>query len=125
MDERAGAPDPAELLARFRRSYRNYRQLWTAPGHAPEGVTLATPEERPLKIGELPEGIRRLLDAESRKRLTLVKHLRVVDGEPDLLVEDGSDLPPDEELVTLSQTVTLNSAEQVRIVTDIFVARRG
>jgi hypothetical protein len=54
----------------------------------------------------------------------LVKHLRVVDGTPELVVDDGSELPPDEELVTLSETVTLNTAERVRVVTDIYVARR-
>ena len=127
MPETDVAPDPRELLARFRASYRDYVVIRRA-GRLPEGVEVKTLEEQPLEELELPGSLRRqvdeLRDEDPEARYVLVKHLRVVDGTPELVVDDGSELPPDEELVTLSETVTLNTAERVRVVTDIYVARR-
>lgn len=127
MHESDAAPDPRELLVRFRTTYRDYLVVRRA-GRLPEGVAVKMLEEQPLDDVELPESLRRQLE-ELRKeepdvRYVLVKHLRVVDGTPELVVDDESDLPPDDELVTLSETVTLNTAERVRVVTDIYVARR-
>lgn len=126
MEKREQALDPAELLSRFRRSYRNYYSLWTETGQVPEGVTLVTPEKFGLGVERMPEGARRALEAyqEQNGRVTLLKYLRIVDGEPELVVEDETELPPEEQLVTVSETVTLNSADQVHVVTDLFVARR-
>jgi hypothetical protein len=126
MEKREHALDPAELLSRFRRSYRNYYALWTQTGRVPDGVTLVTPEKFGLGFERMPEGARRALEAyqEQAGRVTLLKYLRIVDGEPELVVEDESELPPEEQLVTVSETVTLNSADLVHVVTDIFVARR-
>lgn len=121
---RERAPDPAELLTRFRRSYRNYPRLWAATGEVPPGTKVVTPEEAGLEPDSLPADLRRLLETEQAGKLDLVKHLRIVDNEPQLVVDDDSDLPPDEELVTVSQTLTLNSADRVRVVTDIYVLRR-
>jgi hypothetical protein len=127
LDSRPPALDPGDQLSRFRASYRNYYKLWTATS-VPDGVVLETPAERPLDENDVPEGARRLLDAyreqQPKERFVLLKYMRIVDGEPELVVEDDSGLPPDEELLTLSQTVTLNTSDHVRVITDIFVARR-
>ena len=54
----------------------------------------------------------------------LLKYMRIVNGTPEVVVEDESGLPPDEDLLTLSQTVTLNSCDRLHVITDIFVARK-
>jgi hypothetical protein len=119
--------EPRELIRRFCASYQNLYRRWRGAGGRPQGVTLQTPQERPLTEADLPERVRRLV-AEYRgqhpgRRLTFVKHLRTVDGEPVLVVEDDSDLPAEDVILTASQTVTLNSADSLHVVTDVFVAR--
>lgn len=119
--------EPRELIRRFRASYQNFYRRWRGAGGRPPGVTLHTPQERPLTEAELPDRVRRLV-AEYRgkhpgRRLTFVKHLRTVDREPVLVVEDESDLPPEDAILTASQTVTLNTADSLHVVTDVFVAR--
>jgi hypothetical protein len=119
-------PEALELIRRFRASYRNLYRLWRGSG-PPAGVTLHTPQERPLTDAELPDPLQRLV-AEHREqypkhRLTFIKHLRTVNGEPVIVVEDDRDLPPEEALLTASQTVTLNTGEALHVVTDVFVAR--
>ncbi|MDX6400573.1 MAG: hypothetical protein QOF27_1179 [Gaiellaceae bacterium] len=122
------APDPRDLLSRFRATYRNYFALSTTPEAVPEGVVLETPATRELSESDLPEGVRRLLEAyreaHREERIVLVKYMRLVDGTPEVVVEDESGLPPVEELVTLSQTVTLNTSDRVDVITDLFVARK-
>jgi hypothetical protein len=124
---RPPAADPGDLLSRFRASYRNYYKLWTTTESVPDGIVLETPTERPLDENDLPDGVRRLLEAyreeHPKERVVLVKYMRIVDGMPEVVVEDESDLPPEEELLTLSETVTLNTRDHVRVITDIFVAR--
>lgn len=94
----------------------------------PEGTTLETPAQRPLSESDLPPALRELAAGYRKEHAgdepVLVKYMRIVDGEPELVVEDEADLPPDDELLTLSQTVTLNDADRVHVVTDLFVARR-
>ena len=127
MHESDTAPEPRELLARFRTSYRDYLVVRRA-GRLPEGVSLQPLVEQPLDELELPESIRHQLEElradEPDARFVLVKHLRVVDGTPELVIDDESELPADEDLLTLSETVTLNTIDRVRVVTDIYVARR-
>ena len=122
------APDPVDLLSRFRASYRNYRTLFANTDARPDGVVLETPATHPLTADQLPESLRRLLETyradHPGEKLELLKYMRLLNGAPELVVEDDLDLPPSAELVTLSQTVTLNSSERVHVVTDLFVARR-
>lgn len=122
------APDPVDLLNRFRASYRNYHTLLANADTPPMDVVVETPAAHPLDETELPEGIRRLLQTYREdhpdEKLELLKYMRLVNGAPELVLEDDLDLPPSEELVTLSQTVTLNTSERVHVVTDLFVARR-
>jgi hypothetical protein len=122
------APDPVDLLLRFRAGYRNYHTLVANADELPKDVVVETPATRPLDEQELPEALRRLLEDYRKEhpdeKLELLKYMRLVNGAPELVVEDDLDLPPPEELMTLSQTVTLNTSETVHVVTDIFVARR-
>jgi hypothetical protein len=122
VSKRPSAPDPAELLARFRASYSTLR-VQGAPPAEPQA-----PIARRPRLADLPTAVRRLLDdfreEHPDEQPLLIKHLRVVDGEPAVVVDDGTELPPEDELLTLSQTVTLNSGDRVQVVTDLFVARR-
>jgi hypothetical protein len=116
-----------ELIRRFRATYRNLYRLWRGAASRPASAALHTPQERPLTVSELPDQVRRLV-AEHQKqhpdrRLTFIKHLRTENGKPVLVVEDDSDLPLENAILTTSQTVTLNTAETLRVITDVFVAR--
>jgi hypothetical protein len=122
------APDPVDLLNRFRASYRNYHTLVANADEPSPDIVVETPASHPFGEGQLPEGIRRLVETyrvdHPDEKIELLKYMRLVNGAPELVVEDDLDLPPTEELVTLSQTVTLNTSECVHVVTDLFVARR-
>jgi hypothetical protein len=122
------APDPVDLLNRFRASYRNYHTLVASTDEPSPDIAVETPASHPFGEGQLPEGVRRLVETyrvdHPDEKIELLKYMRLVNGAPELVVEDDLDLPPTEELVTLSQTVTLNTSECVHVVTDLFVARR-
>jgi hypothetical protein len=129
VDDRDLAPDPRDLLSRFRATYRNYFALAAMPAEVPEGVVVETPATRELTESDLPEGVRRLLQTYREKhpdeKIVLLKYMRLVNGKPEVVVEDESGLPPVDELVTLSQTVTLNTSDRVDVITDLFVARKA
>jgi len=119
--------EPRELIQRFRASYLNFYRLWRREASRPSGVTLRTPQEQPLSDEVLPDAVRRLVEEYREqhrgRRITFVKHLRTENGAPVLVVEDESDLPPEDAILTTSQTVTLNTADSLWVVTDVFVAR--
>jgi hypothetical protein len=119
--------DPLEFIRRFRRNYVNFHGLWRAAGKAPPGVELRTPSERPIVEDDLPAGLRALLaehrEHDPRGELAYLKYMRTVDGRPVLIVEDESGLPEEDELLTVSHTVTLVTSDRARVVTDLLVAR--
>lgn len=120
-------PDPGELLRRFRSTYTNYYTLWTETGSTPDGVELRTPERHPLAEHELPPALQEQLQAYRRahpdRTIVLIKHMRSVNGSPRVVIEDERDLPEEAHLLTFSQTVTLNAADTVEIITDLYVAQ--
>lgn len=122
-------PNARELVRRFRKNYVNFFRLWTqVQKKVPEGVTLRDPKREKITVAVLPEAVAAIL-AEYKKKhpdetLTIVKHMRAVDGKPQLVVEDDADLPTEDEFLSLTQTVTINTSEHVRVITQIFVARR-
>jgi hypothetical protein len=122
------SPDPSDLVRRFRQSYTNYYTLWTVTDSTPKGVTLRTPQQQPLDETQLPEALRDRLAAYRRahpeERMTLLKYMRTVNGDPQTVIEDERDLPAEDELLTMSQTVTLNTIDHLDVITDLFVARR-
>ena len=117
MLKRIPAPDPRDIISRFRTTYRNYSAL-------------ADPAESAshLDVESLPEAARRLLETyrseHPDEHVEVLKHMRVVNSEPGIVVDDGSPLPETRDLLTLSQTVTLATDECVEVVTDVFVASR-
>lgn len=117
MPKRSPAPDPRDVVSRFRTTYRNYSTA------AAERETAAPPT-----LEAMPEAVRRAFERyreeHADEQLELVKHLRLVNGEPERVVDDGSPLPAGPELLTLSETVTLATDERLEVVTDVFVVRR-
>src|SRR5438309_1151693 len=98
--------DPRELVRRFRGNYVNLHTLWTKGPHAPDGVTLRTPQEAPISEADLSAGIRGGL-ADYRKkhpgaRIDFLKYQRVENGQPVLVVEDDTGLPEEDALLSLS-----------------------
>jgi hypothetical protein len=128
MEREAQLPAPSDLLRQFRRSYTNFRARWNTPAGVPEGVVLSTLAESPLSVQDLPAAARDELEAYRERhpdrRFTVVKYARFVDGDPRTVVEDDTGLPPEGELVTVSQTVTVTGPDEFRVVTDLFVLRR-
>ncbi len=128
MSSEGSHQEAGSVIRRFRQTYTNYHRLWSATG-VPDGVTLLTPEKARLDESHLPVALAEQL-ANHRERhpgeeVTLVKRMRLVDGEPELVVEDEQDLPDETRLLTLSQTVTVNTRDTLVVITEIFVARRG
>lgn len=122
-------PNPLDFVRRFRSNYVNLHDLWSGDGkRVPEGVTLRDPKRSPIKESSLPKATQALL-AEYRKsnprlEIAIVKYMRTVNGVPETVVEDGSELPPEDEFLSLSQTVTMSTCDHIRVITEIIVARK-
>ncbi len=121
--------DPAAFVRRFHQTYVNLYNYWTnVTKSVPEGVELRTPQEHPLHESDIPESLKPLLanyrKSHPKERIELVKHMRTVNGSPSVVIDDGSDLPPETEFLTFSQTQTLVTAESFEVITDVFIARR-
>lgn len=117
MPKQFPTPDPRDVVSGFRTTYRNYSTA------APRRETVASLDE-----AALPEGARRAFERYRREhgdeQLDLVKHLRIVNGTPEVVIDDDSPLPATPELLTLSETVTLTTDDRLEVVTDVFVVRR-
>ena len=87
---------------------------------------LKTPKEKPITEANLPLELRSLLaDYRShhpKATVTLLKYQRLENGKAISIVEDEAGLPEEDKLLSLSQTVTLASSTEVRVVTDMLVA---
>lgn len=127
MAQQSSSLNPLDFVRQFRKNYVNLHNLWTRRGNkAPEGVTLRDPKQFGLNEKSLPEATRSLL-AEYRKahpglKMAIVKYMRIVNGTPETVVEDDADLPPENEFLSLSQTVTMNTSDHVRVITEIIIA---
>jgi hypothetical protein len=119
--------DAHAFMETFRRNYVNLHNLWTKGGQPPAGIRLSTPAETPITEGDLPVPLGRLLEDYRRthpdRAVTFIKYLQTVDGAPTIVVEDERGLPGEDELLTMSQTVTINTSEVARVTTDLFVAQ--
>ena len=117
---------PRELVRRFRQTYVNAHALRERGQPLPHGAQLTTPRETPIREADLPHGVRSLL-ADYRRdhpgsKLALLKYQRLENGKPVRIVEDDSDLPDEDALLSLTQTVTLTTSTEVRVITEIVVA---
>jgi hypothetical protein len=121
--------DPGPFVRQYRSNYVNLHALWTHVTGVPEGAELRSPADRPLQEADLPEPIRRLLQAFREAHpgvdLTLEKYQRLVNGRPTVVVEDDSDLPAEEELVVFSNTTSTTASDVLEVVSDVLVARRA
>jgi hypothetical protein len=82
----APAPDPVDLLNRFRASYRNYHTLVASTDEPSPDIAVETPASHPFGEGQLPEGIRRLVETyrvdHPDEKIELLKYMRLVNGAP-------------------------------------------
>jgi hypothetical protein len=128
MFPESSTSQPADFIRVFRHNYVNLYRRWNQTKSIPEGTSLHTPREEPIREEDLPDGLRTKLQAFRgifpNKKIELLKYMRLVNGKPVVVIEDESDLPEEEHLLVLSQTLTLNTNDTVDITTDILVARR-
>ena len=119
--------NPREFIRQYAKGYVNLHALWTKAEKPPKNVNLSTPAETPITATDLPEGARGLLKEfrtlHPKTKITFIKHLRTVNGKAVHVVDDDQGLPAEDELLSLSQTVTLNTSDYVRVVTDMYLAR--
>ena len=122
-------PIPNHFVRQFRDNYINLYRLWTYTEKSPEGTVLHTPSEDPILEEKLPELLRtRLLEykkANPDQEITLIKYMHIVNGVPKVVIEDERDLPDEQHLLVLSQNTTLNTNNDIEVVTDLLVARRS
>jgi hypothetical protein len=127
MSERQDEVNPRAMVRQFRESYLNVHEVKERVPDAFPKAEVHTPKQKPIKENELSQGVRDLLreyrQRQPGRKITLLKYQRLENGEPVLVVEDETGLPSEDELLTLSQTVTLTTAEDVRVITELVVAR--
>jgi len=128
MDQNESSPEPILFIRKLQQNYINYYKLQAATGQPVEGVTVYHPKEKPILVKQLPPGIRAQLqeykDNYPEQEIRLVKFMRSVNGKPELLIEDESDLPSESQILSISQTITVNTDELIRVITDLLIARR-
>lgn len=126
MSNNEVAVNPGELVRKFRESYVNVHEVKRRVPSAFDKAQVSTPRETPIRENELPQGVRSLLQdyrqSNPGSRLTLLKYQRLENGQPVRVIEDESGLPEEDKLLSLSQTVTLITSAEVRVITDIVVA---
>ena len=120
------AIDPAAQIRDYRNNYVNISSLAKTTA-MPTSMSLMDPAQQPIVNLDLPVALRDAMatfektNADGR-RLTAVKYMRITNGSPDLVVEDESPLPEENDIVTFSQTVSAVSVKSVNVVTHQLVA---
>ena len=126
MNENEVKIEPRELIRQFRDTYVNAQTLRKRVPTALPGTDIKTPKEKPIKEADLPQELRSLLaeyrSSHPKTKVTLLKYQRIANGKPVTIVEDEAGLPDEDNLLSLSQTVTLASSTEVRVITDMLVA---
>ncbi len=120
------AIDPAAQIRSYRNNYVNINTLAQSTA-TPASMSLMTPSQQPIMDLALPAALRDAM-AEFEKnnpdgrRLTAVKYMRITNGSPDIVIEDDSPLPAENDIVTFSHTVSALSVNSAKIVTHQLVA---
>jgi hypothetical protein len=119
--------DPGTMMRTYRDTYVNLRHLLLQSTGVPARTKLATPAEQPIEALELPAALQEAITAYQAAHpeaalLTPIKYMKVVQGSPELVIEDDTPLPAETALVTFSHTVTTLSATVADIVTHQLVA---
>jgi hypothetical protein len=119
--------DARGFIERFRASYVNLRNLWSIGGDKPPDTELLDPKTHPIKESELPEDMRSHLAEWKRghpnQHIEFYKFIRLVDGRPIMVIEDDRGLPEPDQLFTMSRTLTLNTSDEVSLLTELWVGR--
>jgi hypothetical protein len=120
------AVDPRVEVRRFRQTYVNAHALRSKQPTVFPGAQITTPRETPIVEADLPEGMRSLLTEYRRNhpqsKVIFLKYQRIENGNAVKIIEDESGLPDEDALLQLSQTITLTTSTEVRVITEILVA---
>jgi len=120
------AIDPAAEIRDYRNNYVNISTL-AKTTDMPKSMSLLSPGQQSIMSLDLPADLRAAMAAFEKtnpdgRTITAVKYMRITNGSPDIVVEDESPLPNENDLVTFSQTVSALSAKSVSVVTHQVVA---
>ncbi len=120
------AIDPVDQIRDYRNNYVNIHNL-AQNTPIPSSISLKTPKQQPIMKLDLPAALRDAMAQFEKnnpdgRKLTAVKYMRTTNGNPDLVIEDDTPLPDENDLVTFSQTVTMLSLKSVSTVTHQLVA---
>jgi len=93
----------------------------------PTSTSLQSPSEKSIMDVGLPAALLEVMaefqkTAAGGRALTPVKYMRIINGIPELVIEDESPLPAEEDIATFSHTVTSLSLGSAKVVTHNLVA---
>ena len=120
------AIDPAAQIRDYRNNYVNINNLAKTTA-MPASMSLMAPSQQSIMNLDLPAALRDAMTLFEKnnsggRKLTAVKYMRITNGSPDIVIEDDSPLPDENDLVTFSHTVSALSVKSVSIVTHQLVA---
>ena len=120
------AIDPAAQIRDYRNNYVNITTLATTTA-MPASMSLMSPSQQSIMKLDLPTALRDAMaqfenNNPDGRKLTAVKYMRITNGSPDIVIEDDSPLPAENDMVTFSHTVSALSINSVSIVTHQLVA---
>jgi hypothetical protein len=121
------ALDPAAQIRDYRNNYINISSLVKQSKDSPTNLSLITPSQQPILNLDLPAALRQAMaDFQANnpdgRPLTPVKYMKIVNGKPEIIIEDDTPLPAEEDLVTFSHTLSALSVKSAGIVTHQLVA---
>jgi hypothetical protein len=108
-------------LARFRQGWFSFGSP-QAKARKPAGARLSSPAETPIDKLALPQELR--IRAQTAGAVEFLKYLRAVNGKVVEVVDDGSALPSDAELVGVTHSTTTIAADRVEVEAHLLVGRR-
>ena len=120
------AIDAAAEIRDFRNNYVNFNGL-AKTADLPKTISLLSPSEKSIMDVGLPAALLDVMGEFQKttaggRPLTPEKYMRIIDGVPDLVVEDERPLPAEEDIATFSHTVTSLSLGSAKVVTHNLVA---
>jgi hypothetical protein len=126
MELSFSAIDPAAQIRDYRTNYVNISGLAKTTS-MPASMTLMTPSQQSIMKLDLPAALGDAMALFQKnnpdgRALTAVKYMRITNGSPDIVIEDDSPLPEENDIVTFSHTVSALSINSVSVVTHQLVA---
>jgi hypothetical protein len=120
------AIDPAAQIRRYRSNYVNINSL-AKTTTMPASMSLMAPSQQAIMKLDLPPALREEMaefqkNKASGRTVTVVKYMKITNGVPDIVMEDDSPLPAEQDLVTFSHTVSALSLNFAKVVVHQVVA---